>query len=55
MISFVVALAFFLSEMLIFETVSWKGALSPMIVAGEIAWMAVNWELRARAASVPWD
>ena len=33
--SFVVALAFFLPELLVFKTVSIKGAASPMVVAGE--------------------
>lgn len=33
--SFVVALAFFVSELLVYKTVSLKGALSPMIVASK--------------------
>lgn len=37
LLSFVVALLHFLSELLIFKTMSIKGAASPMIVAGEMA------------------
>lgn len=36
--SFVLALVFFTSELLLFKTVSWKMALQPMIVAGATMW-----------------
>ena len=35
LLSFLVALLHFITETLIFKTMSWRGALSPLIVAGE--------------------
>eukprot|EP00877_Chromochloris_zofingiensis_P006908 jgi/Chrzof1/2470/Cz11g16270.t1 len=44
LLSFVVALLHFLSELLIFKTMSIKGAASPMIVAGlSTLWMGAGW------------
>ena len=37
LLSFVLALAFFLGELLYFKTLSWKRALQPLIVAGATA------------------
>lgn len=34
--SFVAALCFFLLELFVYQTVSWKSALQPLIVAGEL-------------------
>lgn len=36
LLSFVVALAHFLTELLVFKTMSVKGAASPMVVAGAL-------------------
>ncbi|GIL95058.1 hypothetical protein Vretimale_1158 [Volvox reticuliferus] len=42
--SFVVALTFFLSELLIYRTVTIRGALSPMIIASvSTAWLSMGW------------
>lgn len=44
LLSFVVALVHFLSELLIFKTMSIKGAASPMVVAGlSVLWMGAGW------------
>lgn len=42
--SFVAALCFFLLELLVYQTVSWKSALSPLIIAGvSTLWMGAGW------------
>ncbi|KIY96957.1 Ergosterol biosynthetic protein 28 [Monoraphidium neglectum] len=44
LLSFVVALAHFLTELLVFKTMSLKGAASPMVVAGlSVLWMGAGW------------
>ncbi|PNH04007.1 putative H/ACA ribonucleoprotein complex subunit 1-like protein 1 [Tetrabaena socialis] len=48
--SFVIALAFFLSEMLIFKTVSIRGAFSPMFVATtSTVWLAAGWSFYTKS------
>ncbi|EFJ47056.1 hypothetical protein VOLCADRAFT_105276 [Volvox carteri f. nagariensis] len=43
--SFVVALLFFLSELLVYKTVTIRGALSPMIIASiSTAWLSLGWD-----------
>jgi hypothetical protein len=42
--SFVLALMFFMGELLLFKTLSWKMALQPMIVAGvSVLWMGLGY------------
>ncbi|KAL3137025.1 hypothetical protein ABBQ32_006614 [Trebouxia sp. C0010 RCD-2024] len=42
--SFVAALCFFLLELFVYQTVSWKSALQPLIVAGvSTLWMGAGW------------
>jgi len=42
--SFVLALLFFLAELAIFRTLSWKTALQPLIVASvSVIWMGLGW------------
>lgn len=44
LLSFLVALAHFGSETLIFHTMTWKGALSPAVIAGlSSVWMIAGW------------
>ncbi|KXZ49416.1 hypothetical protein GPECTOR_21g642 [Gonium pectorale] len=43
--SFGVALVFFLSELLVYKTLSIRGAIMPMIIATtSTVWLAVGWE-----------
>lgn len=42
--SFVVALSFFLLELLVYQTLSWQSSLQPLIVAGiTTLWMGAGW------------
>lgn len=44
LLSFLVALAHFLLELLVFQTCGWKTAAQPMVVAGVSAlWMGLGW------------
>lgn len=44
LLSFVVALVHFVTELLVFKTMTLKGAASPMVVAGlSVLWMGAGW------------
>jgi hypothetical protein len=55
LLSFVVALVHFVTELLVFKTMSIKGAASPMVVAGASwrRWVVRLWEERRRRSLVP--